>query len=321
MITIAADLGGTAIKLGVVWDGKLAAQSGLAAQSQNGLCPRLPALAQEIERLLASLSLTSGDCHTLGLAFPGLVEPGEAKVRATYAKWDDAAALDLSAWAQENFALPLVMENDTRLALLGEWRAGAGRGHDNLVLVTLGTGLGTSAVIEGKLLKGVHGQAGVLGGHFAIDRDGARCSCGNIGCAEAAASTSVLPRIARARADFAASPLSRRGTIDYGAVFECARSGDPCALALKEDAIEVWAQMIVNLIHAYDPERVIVGGGIMAGAADFFDDMQARVHAHAHTPWGKVEIVPGVLGSAAALMGLDALASRFRNSYDPYIGP
>jgi glucokinase len=308
MITIAADLGGTAIKLGVVSDGKLAAQSTLPADSSHGLSPRLPALAGEIERLLDSLGLKPGDCHALGLAFPGLVEPDQAKVRATYAKWDDAGGLDLPAWAKDRFGLPLVMENDTRLALLGEWRAGAGYGLDNLVLVTLGTGLGTSAVIEGKLLKGVHGQAGVLGGHFAVDRDGAGCSCGNMGCAEAAASTSVLPRIARARADFAASPLSRRATIDYGAVFEAARAGDPCALALKESAIQVWAQMIVNLIHAYDPERVIVGGGIMAGAADFFDAMTAKIHAHAHTPWGKVEIVPGALGSAAALIGLDALA-------------
>ena len=66
--------------------------------------------------------------------------------------------------------------------------------------------------------------------------------------------------------------------------------------------------MIVNLVHAYDPERVILGGGIIAGADDFFDELKAAILSHAHTPWGKIELVAGTLGSSAALLGLDALA-------------
>jgi glucokinase len=202
------------------------------------------------------------------------------------------------------------MENDTRLALLGEWRAGAGAGCDNLVLVTLGTGLGTAAIIEGKLLKGIHGQAGVLGGHFCTNRHGARCTCGNVGCAEAEASTSVLARIAANQSDFGTSAIRMRDVIDYSAVFELARRGDSCSLALKAHSIGVWAQMIVNLIHAYDPERIILGGGIMAGAGDFFDDLKAGILSCAHTPWGQVDIVVGALGSSAALLALDALARQ-----------
>ncbi len=310
MITIAADLGGTSIKLGVVVDGKIAQQILFPAKSKEGLLSQLPRIADEIQGQVASLGLDCGRCDVLGLAFPGLVNSVTNRVRATYGKWDDAGDIDLVAWAKARFSLPLVMENDTRLALFGEWRAGAGAGCDNLVLVTLGTGLGTAAVVEGSLLTGVHGQAGVLGGHFGTNRQGARCTCGNVGCAEAEASTSVLARIAQAQPDFANSALRRREVIDYGALFELARDGDACAGAIKKHAIGVWAQMIVNLIHAYDPERVILGGGIVAGAADFFDELKEAVLSHAHTPWGQVDIVIGALGPSAALMGLDALARQ-----------
>jgi glucokinase len=310
VITIAADLGGTKIKLGVVIDGKVAQQASLAAESRDGLLRQLPQIAAELDRLLSSLGLEHQRCDALGLTFPGLVETNANRVRTTYGKWDDAPGIDLGAWAKERFGLPLVMENDTRLALLGEWHVGAGAGCNNLVLVTLGTGLGTAAIIEGNLLFGVHGQAGILGGHFCTNRQGARCTCGNIGCAEAEASTFVLARIAAKHPDFETSAIRQRDNIDYSAVFELARQGDSCALALKAHGVAVWAQMIVNLIHAYDPERIILGGGIMAGAGDFFDDLKAAILSQAHTPWGQVDIVAGALGSSAALLGLDALARQ-----------
>ena len=310
MITIAADLGGTRVKLGIVADGKVVRQSSIPARSREGLSGRLPEIADEIDRLLSPLGWDHQQCSVLGLTFPGLVDAATNRVRTTYGKWDDAPGIDLGAWAKARFALPLVIENDTRLALLGEWRAGAGTGCDNLVLVTLGTGLGTAAIVEGQLLTGVHGQAGILGGHFCTNRQGGRCNCGNVGCAEAEASTWALARIAESLPEFQASALRSRDNLDYDAVFELARQGDACALALKAHALAVWAQMIVNLIHAYDPQRVILGGGIAAGAGDFFDELKAIILSHAHTPWGRVEIVVGELGASAALLGLDALARR-----------
>ena len=104
------------------------------------------------------------------------------------------------------------------------------------------------------------------------------------GCAEAEASTFALPKIAVQRADFAASPLRDASVIDYAAVLRLSRDKDPCAIALRTVAIEVWTALIVNLIHAYDPERVIVGGGIVAGAEDFMAELEHHVHDRAHTP-------------------------------------
>src|SRR5262249_5203514 len=128
---------------------------------------------------------------------------------------------------------------------------------------TLGTGLGASAVIEGRVLRGAHGQAGILGGHLTLRYGGQPCVCGNLGCAEAEASSAVLRELAEERPEFRASALAGEATLDYAAVFRLAANGDACALRLRQHSLEVWSALAVSLIHAYDPERLILGGGIM----------------------------------------------------------
>jgi glucokinase len=186
------------------------------------------------------------------------------------------------------------------MALVGEWKHGAGRGSDNVVMLTLGTGLGTSAVIEGQLLRGKHGQAGVLGGHTTVRYGGRECSCGNIGCAEAEASTAFLAQVAVTLPGWESSSLRKLATLDYAAVFE--HAGDACARKLRDHSVQVWATLAVNLIHAYDPEVVIVGGGIMASADVVLPAVSDYVRRHAHTPWGKVRVVASELGDTAALV-------------------
>lgn len=304
MTTLVADIGGTRIKLGVVKDRTLLAWDSIEARSHEGLRPQLPRIAQALRSLCVTAGILYGDCNALGVAFPSLIDVDTGRVlSAAYGKYSDAPGIDLSKWAREEFGLSLVMENDARVAQLGEWQAGAGRGCDDFVMVTLGTGIGTSALIGGHLLRGKHGQAGALAGHITVRQGGRLCICGNRGCAEAEASTAVLPHIARERADFLQSGLRSLDVIDYATVFHLARKGDVCALALRAHSIEVWSALIVSLIHCFDPERVVVGGGIMAGAADCIADIERSVRAHAHTPWGRVEIVPALLGDAAALIG------------------
>jgi glucokinase len=307
MITLVADIGGTRIKVGIVKDQTLLAQESIEARSHEGLQPQLPRIAKVFGSLCAKAGIRYGDCSALGVAFPSLIDVDTRRVLTTYGKYCDAPQLDLPRWASEEFGLRLVMENDVRVAQLGEWQAGAGRGCDDFVMVTLGTGLGTSALIGGQLVRGKHGQAGVLGGHITVRQGGRPCICGNRGCAEAEASTSVLPHIAREHRAFAHSGLRSLDVIDYASVFRLAREQDACAVALRAHSIEVWSALIVSLIHSFDPERVIVGGGIMTGAADCIADLERGVRAHAHTPWGHVEIMPALLGDAAALIGAEFL--------------
>lgn len=310
MIALVGDIGGTRIKLAVMKNHALLAQGILEARSHEGLAPQLPRIVQTFVDLCAQLGIGTNDCSALVVAFPSLIDPASGRVRTAYGKYSDAPELDLARWSRETLGLPLVIENDARAALLGEWQAGAGRGSNDLVMVTLGTGLGTAALIDGHLVRGKHGQAGVLGGHLTVRQDGRECTCGNQGCAEAEASTFALPVITAQRVDFATSPLRDAPIIDYAAVLRLARERDPCALALRTEAIDIWAAVIVNLIHAYDPERVIVGGGIVAGGVDFLAELEHGVQRHAHTPWGRVEMLPAQLGDAAALYGGEFLASE-----------
>jgi glucokinase len=302
MTILACDLGGTRMKIGIVRDGAVLAQTVEPAKSKQGLAPRLPVLKAAWLRLLDGLGLRPGDCAGVSVAFASLVDGTTGRVLAEYGKFSDAPGLDLRAWARQELGLPLAIENDARMALIGEWRAGAGRGQDNLVMMTLGTGLGTAAIIEGRVLRGKHGQAGVLGGHLTVRYGGGLCHCGNAGCAEAEASTAFLSELAARSAGFERSPMRDAATLNYGLVFKEAAHGDPCAQALRDHSLLVWSSLAVNLIHAYDPELLIVGGGIMASADVILPALREHVRRHAHTPWGKVRVVVSELGDQAALV-------------------
>lgn len=302
MTILACDLGGTRMKLGVVRDGTVLAQTSEPSHSKHGLAPQLSVLKAAWRRLLDQLELTPRQCAGISVAFPSLVDSRTGRVLAEYGKFADAMGLDLRDWAQRELGLPLAIENDARMALIGEWRHGAGRGLDNLAMMTLGTGLGTCAVIEGRILRGTHGQAGVLGGHLTVRYGGRACNCGNVGCAEAEASTAFLGRIAASLPEWDYSSLQQSATLNYALVFKHAAAGDPCAVRLCDHSLLVWSTLAVNLIHAYDPERVILGGGIMASAGVILPWVRDYVQRHAHTPWGQVEVVVSQLGDRAALV-------------------
>jgi glucokinase len=302
MTVLVCDLGGTRMKIGLVRDGGVLARTSAPAHSKGGLAPQLPVLKAAWLELLAEAGLRRADCAGAAMAFPSLINPATGRVLAEYGKYADAPNLDLRAWALAELDLPLAIENDARLALVGEWQQGAGRGCNNLVMITLGTGLGTSAIIEGQLLRGRHGQAGVLGGHTTVRLGGRACSCGNVGCAEAEASTAFLREIAANLPELNRSPLRDAVALDYQLVFKHAAVGDPCALRLREHSVLVWSVLAVNLIHAYDPEALILGGGIMASADAILPAIRSYVSRHAHSPWGKVRVVASELGDAAALV-------------------
>ncbi len=302
MTTLAADFGGRRIKLGLVREGVVLAEQIIPAHSDQPLIARLDDVAEELEKLCLLRSITPGDCAGIAFAYPSIIDTHRARILDHFGKFGDAARLDLRAWAKRRFGLPFAIDNDARMALLGEWRHGAGRGCNNVAILTLGTGLGASAVIEGNILRGSHGQAGILGGHITINYDGRACVCGNVGCAEMEASTWRLQELAEALPDFKTSRLAGESLIDYAAVFRLAADGDASAQALREHSLKVWSVAVVNLIHAYDPEKVILAGGIMRSGAVIVPAVQEWVSRHAHTPWGNVQVVASVLGDQAALL-------------------
>jgi glucokinase len=187
--------------------------------------------------------------------------------------------------------------------LLGEAYAGAGRGFKDIVMITLGTGIGGVAMIEGKLLRGKHAQAGCIGGHLPVTLDGRKCTCGAVGCAEAEASGWALPLLVREWKDIEDSPLHQCENIGFRELFAEAALGDRVACEIRDHCLRVWATVTVGLVHAYDPEIVILGGGVMKSADAILPYIKSHVQKHAWTPWGKVEVRAAELGDNAALLG------------------
>jgi glucokinase len=169
--------------------------------------------------------------------------------------------------------------------------------------MTFGTGIGGAAMIEGRLLRGKHFQAGCLGGHLVADYHGRACTCGSVGCLEAEASTWSLPSICAAHPLFGGSALAALPHIGFEELFRLAGSGDACALAVRDQCIRVWSAGAVSLIHAYDPEVLVLGGGAMGAAEQILPPLREYVARHAWTPWGKVEVRPAALGNRASLLG------------------
>jgi glucokinase len=263
----------------------------------------LSRLGEVFQRLIQQHSLSLKNFHGIAVGFPGLVDSRIGRVVSTNKKYDDATAMDFCAWGHEALGLPLRIENDARLALLGESYGGAARGFGDVVMMTLGTGIGGVAMIEGKLLRGKHAQAGCLGGHIPVLFNGRPCTCGGIGCAEAEASGWSLPEIVQSSSGFAQSSLSKVLHIGFKQLFEEATIGDKLALAVRDRCLNIWAVDAVALVHAYDPEVIVIGGGVMESANLIIPYIKSYVHKYAWTPWGKVDIRPAQLANNAALVG------------------
>jgi glucokinase len=189
------------------------------------------------------------------------------------------------------------------MALLGEHFAGAARGFTDVIMMTLGTGIGGVAMIEGRLLRGKHFQAGCLGGHIPVLFTGRGCTCGGVGCAEAEASGSSLPTVVNDWPGIANSALAKYSSIGFKELFAEARAGDQAALDIRNRCLRIWAADAVAMIIAYDPEILVIGGGVMKSADIILPAIESHVHQYAWTPWGKVQVRAAELGNNAALLG------------------
>jgi glucokinase len=310
MKALAIDLGGTHASCGVIEDDQLIDHLSVDTDSAGSLGTVLGVVVETFRQLLARNSLSSQELKGVALGFPGLVDSRAGRVLSTNGKYEDAKTIDLASWSQEAFGLPLRVENDARLALLGESYAGAARGCTEVVMMTLGTGIGGVAMIEGKLLRGKHAQAGCLGGHIPVLFTGRTCTCGAVGCAEAEASGWSLPLVVKDWPESSKSSLAKYPRVGFRELFAEAAAGDAVAVAVRDRCLRIWAADAVGLIHAYDPEVLVVGGGVMQSAGAILPVLESYIHKHAWTPWGKVQVCKAALGNKAALLGAVPLLSE-----------
>ena len=305
MTVLVFDVGGTRLKAG------LAAPSGIASLTA------LPTEVASADALVAQMTgvgrqLLGGERPSaIGVSIKGIVESERGLLVDVNAPLDPLSGEPLGERLAEAFEAPVYVENDARMHALGEFHRGAGRGSENLVCLTLGTGIGVGVVIDGQLIRGKRGVLGILAGHITVDVDGPPCTCGNVGCLEALIGTNGLVADAQARAlDHPGSRLSRKA-LDPEAIFAAAAEGDEAATATVKRFTHILGCGVVSLIHVYDPEIVVIGGGLSASAPHFLNDVQRFADQHAWTqPKGRVRIAASRLGDTAALVGAAELANR-----------
>lgn len=304
MTTISIDLGGSRLKSALIRDGEILENAIEPIDTTAGFPEQLRMLEREIGRLRAI-----EEPHGIGMAFPGLVNPAACRVTSANGKYEDAVAFDFRKWADEKFQLPILLENDANAALCGELRYGCGKGCDNAVLMILGTGIGTAAMMEGRLVRGRHFQAGCLGGHISVETlsKGRPCTCGSKGCAETVGGTWGLNLAARRDPDFGSSGLAGEAIIDYRVLAKWERAGDALAHRLMEDSIDAWSTCAVNLIHAYDPDLIILSGGVLHLGERLTVPVAENITRYAWTPWGTVKLCPARLPEYSVVMGLHGL--------------
>jgi glucokinase len=249
-------------------------------------------------------------CKGVGFAYPGIVDTRNQRVLCINDKYTDAAEIDFSRWAKERFGLELILINDAAAALCGEMTYGAGRGYDSAALLMVGTGVGTAAWTQGRLLTGKHGAMGILGGHIAIAHENPRrCTCGNLGCLEAYAGTWALPGLAREHPGFENSVLRSAKPIDYRALAAGCETGDAVCLDVFRGVSRALCTGAVNLAHAYDPEVLILSGGASRIAA-LPAAIQTYLDQYAWTIGSRVRVTVAENPEASVAMGLSSLFEK-----------
>jgi glucokinase len=313
---LAADFGGTTIKAGVVRNGAVSARLRLAAHAGKPMAERLEAVARAWEELLSQTGSTLRDCAGAALALPFVIDPKRPRVLGEFGKFPGATDIDFGAWSQKRLGLPAALENDLRVALLGEWEAGAARGKEDVLMLALGTGIGCAAISGNRLIRGANNRAATLLGHSSIDLHGAAGRCGNIGCAEDLASTATLEVLARRHRDYPGSKLATAEKIDFETVFALAAKGDVCSRSVLDESLKVWATVLQNAVLAYDPEVVLLGGGVLRSAGVILPAMEGHMRRYVPALPLSIPVIPTALGDDAALLGAEVL---FNQTYPAHV--
>ena len=298
MYSIGIDLGGTSAQLVAVKKGKILFQTSIAVRDNSSLRYILGDLSSCIDKF----SITRSEpLVSIGIAFPSIVDGPNNKILSRYVKYPDALDFDLESWAKIKFGAALFLENDARAALIGESHFGLAKGYENSCLLTLGTGIGSAIMLDGKLLRGSNQLAGNLLGHTIIQYEGGKCNCNGIGCAESEGSGWWLNNKYH---EINRGDLCGQG---FKALLEPENVGLPVFREILAQLIKVYKTIIINAVHCYDPEIIILGGGIAEGMNTYIPVFQEAIEQHCWISPGAVKIIKSSLGIYAGAIGAACL--------------
>lgn len=300
----AVDIGGTKVEVAV------GNENGELLDKKRVETPKLgegEAVMDGLAELLRGLK-AEGQVAGVGIACPGPLDAPKGRVLnpSNLPGWHQ---LDLTAGLSRRMdGLPCFLENDATAAGIGEWRWGAGRGTRTMVYVTVSTGIGSGIITEGQILRGVGDNAGELG-HVVVDPNGRACHCGNRGCLETKASGTAIGREGEARRAESPRLNAVQGKVSAVDVFRAFEDGDPVAAEVVDGATHWLAWAFGMLTNLFNPERIVVGGGVSENGDTLLMPVRNKMTAFAMADLlSAVSVVEAKLGPEVGVMGALAVA-------------
>lgn len=258
------DIGGTKIAVGIGnTEGKILRETRFPTEEvprgEDGLNRIAEAVRSLCEDKAPGTHIGLSDIAAVGIGSPGPLDRGTLLKTANLPGWE---GINLASGLETRLEVPCRVENDATAAGMGEWMFGSGRGTSHMAYVTVSTGIGSGIIVNGQLYSGGRGNAGELG-HVVLIPDGPPCHCGQRGCLETLASGTALARIATERSS-QSSYLKKQDTIEAPTVFAGAEAGDAVCQSVIQDMTRYLGQGLSFLVNLLNPERIVLGGGVMA---------------------------------------------------------
>jgi len=262
---LGVDIGGTTIKMGIISvEGKIIEKWEVATKTGEESDQIPNDVWASLQAKLAVHAIPLAACYGIGVGAPGFVETETGEIaQAVNLGWLD---FPLGKLLHELSHLPVYVENDANIAALGENWLGSGDLAENLVAITLGTGVGGGIIVNGRIISGTNGMAGEIG-HMTVKRDGVLCNCGRKGCLETVTSATGIARIAEARvlADTdteLASLFEKKQKLTAKDVFDATKNNDRVAQEIVAEVVDVLGLAISNITTIVNPSKIVIGGGV-----------------------------------------------------------
>ena len=256
------DLGGTTVKIAYFDEnGTMLDKWEIPTVTANGGDQILPDIAASVKEYLTSHKIPASDILGIGIGVPGAVNGKGVVNRCVNLGW---GVFNIAEDLSKLTGFPVKAGNDANVAALGEYWKGGGKGCDNMLFVTLGTGVGGGIVVDGNLLHGAHGSGAEIG-HLLLNRDETlRCNCGKYGCVEQYCSATGVVRLAQRHLAATDAPSSLRALENMTCkdIFDAGKAGDKEALAILDQVYRYMGEFLGNVCSVVDPEVVVIGGGV-----------------------------------------------------------
>ncbi len=301
------DIGGTTVKLGLFdQDANVLTKWEITTSKENNGEQILPDVAASIEKVLVEMNIAKEEVIGVGVGAPGPVDDAGVIDRALNLGW---GVFNISETLEKLLGIPVKSGNDANVAAFGEMWQGGGKGYKNLVVVTLGTGVGGGIIVNGRILTGASGAAGEVGHIQVKDGETEACNCGNKGCLEQYASATGIAKLAEQRLakDDVPSVLRSKPPISAKSVFDAVKEKDAVAIEIAEEFGEYLGIGLAAIAAVVNPEAFVIGGGVSRAGEVLLDYVRPSFQKHVFHACNTAKLKLATLGNDAGIYGAAGL--------------